>query len=244
MLPPLRRYAWCAGLQGGGVAGGFISARPVAEGVPHEHLFDPLRSGQTLHVLDDVLHRAIQGRVADVGDQAGRFQRGASRHRAERLPFPVHILRRGLGVENQLRGAEAAEVVELFERVADVVHQSVALPAVLFLSHRHPLTEGLFRGEGQLGVHGDREVGHDPTQQSLPNPLAAADGVVVVAGRVGDEPRRLRQDAGALVGRQDHRLGVGKVLQPVRLIDAFPGRLVDLVLELLGVGRLLLLELG
>ena len=103
-------------------------------------------------------------------------------------------------------GAEPAEVVVHLERQTEVVHLLVAGPAVRLLRHTHAVAEGALRVVRQLRVDRDRQVGDVVAEQLLAHPLAAQDRVVVEVGGMGDQPARLREDAGPLLLRQFHRL--------------------------------------
>ena len=112
----------------------------------------------------------------------------------------------GLDRLSKFLGAPAAKMVEHLEGETDGIGVLVALPAISLLSDFHFLAEGEGLVVGELGVHGDRQVGDDAAEEFTPHPDATVDGMVVKVSALGDQPGGLGQNTGPLGIRQGDRL--------------------------------------
>jgi len=151
----------------------FVATHEVAECVADENLSDAWRVGQP------VKH----------GHRIGYFG-------VESLHPAVGNCSRGVDRLAQFLGPPTAKMVEHFEGQTDRVRILVALPTVSLFGDLHFLAEGEGLVIGELGVHGDRQVGYDAPKEFSPHPEAALDRVIVEITALGDQPCGLREDSG------------------------------------------------
>ena len=180
-----------------------------------EDLPDPLRGGQPAEHLGGVPHRAVEGRVARVGDVAGGVERGVAEHL---LPLVARLLHGG-EIHDLLAVDGPAVMIVGLEGKAEVLHPVVTLPALRLAGDELPLAERAVRIVGDHGRGIDRQVGDTAAEEMLADPAAAANGIGVEVRGPGDEPGGLHEQAdpafgGALrhvehVGRERAKRGGG-----------------------------------
>ena len=93
-------------LQRAGVGKGLVAAKEEAERVPHEHLPGAGRVSDFAYQFARVFHRAVERRVATVGDHAGGDQRRGREYRAERLAALVEYEGRLVAVRVEMNENE------------------------------------------------------------------------------------------------------------------------------------------
>ena len=161
----------------------FVTTHEVAEGVADENLANERRVGQPVKHGHRIGYFGVESLYPAVGD----CSRGVDRF-AEFL------------------GPPASKMVEHLEGQTDRVGVLVALPTISLFGDLHFLAEGECLVIGELGVHGDRQVGDNAAKEFSSYPEAALNCVVVEITALGDQPSGLSQDAGSLGTGQGNRL--------------------------------------
>ena len=91
-----------------------------------------------------------------------------------------------------------------FKGQAERVHFSVALPTLFFSNNAHAMPQGFFGFIRQHRIDRNWYLGNGAAQQTLADPFAAQDGVIIHGIRVSDQPDRMSKNALALVsGKSD-----------------------------------------
>ncbi|MFT7301713.1 MAG: hypothetical protein ACI8UZ_000548 [Akkermansiaceae bacterium] len=195
--------------EGFGIGEEFITAHEVAKGVADDGLADAGGLAEAVGEVEGVCDFAIESGVVGSFEKALGID-GESFVGVAEIDvigcFVGAFFEEVVGVFERLLGAEAAEVIEHFEGVAERVHAFVAAPAVfLFGNAGEAITEGHVVVFWNDSFHGDGDFGDGAGEEFFADPLAADDGVGLGVLGVGDEPGGVGEHAFAVLdfGRLD-----------------------------------------